>query len=341
MASDKFEAVSGKLIHKEMKSEINIGTIHKLSFSNVHITQNTVVVVDEASMLDINTFSLMEEMRMTKNFQLIFVGDINQLPPIGVGRIFQLVLARFPNVLLKTNYRNNELILQNASRILEYKQKYPLFKECAPIIGNGKEFIIAESDFEKIAKIIAWDPRLFPNSTINIRNTIIITFLREDARQINLAVQAEYASRNSSQNIKSHMYGTTQLWRKDIVIVTRNIYEMSLFNGDFGEVEEVHDNFAMIRFGDCSFRFSSDEIVKSIALGYAFTVHKAQGSEADNVIFYVNGVNRMSFNLAYTAFTRAKKMFILLGAIDIRPLLVKDIESAINMLERKLSQKNN
>lgn len=109
----------------------------------------------------------------------------------------------------------------------------------------------------------------------------------------------------------------------DKVIITRNMYDLHVFNGESGKIIEItEDHEIVIDFGDreqaippvmmVMNRFGKTVEIdprKDIDLGYAITVHKAQGSEYDNLIYVLNKStffmqNRRNF---YTATSRGKK----------------------------------
>jgi len=105
----------------------------------------------------------------------------------------------------------------------------------------------------------------------------------------------------------------------DRVIQTRNNYNLGIFNGDIGRVSAV-DNEEIA----CEVIFSGGEErrvtlekddLSALALAYAITIHKSQGSEFQAVIIPVLGqhFNMLFRNLIYTGLTRAKELAIFVG----------------------------
>ena len=105
------------------------------------------------------------------------------------------------------------------------------------------------------------------------------------------------------------------------VIITRNDYELGLFNGDIGisfSGREADDMELFVYFpgtgGELKalnpHRLSEHETV------YAMTVHKSQGSEFDHVVLVLPGTNSpvLTRELIYTAVTRARKRVSILGS---------------------------
>ena len=108
----------------------------------------------------------------------------------------------------------------------------------------------------------------------------------------------------------------------DRVIQTRNNYDLSVFNGDIGEIEDI-DNSQENDSSKCHVHFKlqnrrvtyDKEDLLDLSLAYSITIHKSQGSEFDAVIIPLSMQHfKMLFrNLLYTGWTRAKKLVIIVG----------------------------
>jgi exodeoxyribonuclease V alpha subunit len=118
----------------------------------------------------------------------------------------------------------------------------------------------------------------------------------------------------------------------DRVIQTRNNYDLGVFNGDIGRLEAIDpEDYS------CRICFSSDgqtvryqkEDLTEIALAYAVTIHKSQGSEFEAVIIPVMPQHfKMLFrNLIYTGLTRAKKLAVFVGSRKALAMAVRMIDS--------------
>jgi exodeoxyribonuclease V alpha subunit len=121
----------------------------------------------------------------------------------------------------------------------------------------------------------------------------------------------------------------------DRVIQRRNDYELGVFNGDIGRIVAV-DPFA----STCEVEFGSGTDTRTVpytqadlvqlALAYAITVHKSQGSEFDAVILPLGAQHhRMLFRaLVYTALTRARRLAVFVGERRALALAVRRSEGA-------------
>lgn len=80
-------------------------------------TDDTLIIVDESSMIDIPKIA--ELFRTFKKPRYCFVGDKDQLQPVGKGQFFQDLIAcgKVATATLTIALRNNGIILQNADKI--------------------------------------------------------------------------------------------------------------------------------------------------------------------------------------------------------------------------------
>jgi exodeoxyribonuclease V alpha subunit len=115
----------------------------------------------------------------------------------------------------------------------------------------------------------------------------------------------------------------------DRVIHRRNNYELGVFNGDIGVIQEINN-----RDLTCCVSFPPDNRqvlykqtdIMELDLAYAITIHKSQGSEFEIVIIPVLTQHyKMLFrNLIYTGITRAKKLAVFVGTRRALALAVKN-----------------
>ena len=81
------------------------------------------IAIEESSMVDLNLWDRLYD-AMLSGTQVIFIGDINQLPPVFGPSILNYALVQLPIVELRTVYRQkfDSLVLTNAHNILEGKE---------------------------------------------------------------------------------------------------------------------------------------------------------------------------------------------------------------------------
>jgi exodeoxyribonuclease V alpha subunit len=102
----------------------------------------------------------------------------------------------------------------------------------------------------------------------------------------------------------------------DRVMQLRNDYDKDVYNGDVGRVLRVapEERELVIAFDDREVSFASDEL-DELALAYAATIHKSQGSEYPAVVIPLHTQHfvMLTRSLLYTAVTRGKKLVVLIG----------------------------
>jgi len=121
----------------------------------------------------------------------------------------------------------------------------------------------------------------------------------------------------------------------DRVIQRRNDYDLGVFNGDIGRIADLdaQDSTCRVEFGSGAeartVTYTQDDLAQ-LALAYAITVHKSQGSEFDAVILPLTAQHhRMLFRgLVYTALTRARRLAVFVGERRALALAVRRSEGA-------------
>ena len=119
----------------------------------------------------------------------------------------------------------------------------------------------------------------------------------------------------------------------DKVIQMENNYDQDVYNGEIGVITDILGKQVHVKFPDKSMTLDEEDMM-TMALAYAITVHKAQGSEYERIILpFISAYNVMlQRNLLYTAITRAKDKVILVGS----ETAVECLSSAVKQLSKRL-----
>ncbi|MBI2838805.1 MAG: ATP-dependent RecD-like DNA helicase [Acidobacteria bacterium] len=285
------------------------------------------LILDECSMIDLALmYTLLKA--VPAGCRLVLVGDKDQLPSIRAGNFLADAIAcgRIPTVELKRIYRQSEksYITLNAHRIRE--GSYPI----TPDSSSGKIvsdfYFVAEENEEKIlATILKLYIERIPRRLYELGLSEYDPF-SESIQVISpmyrglLGVDNLNATLQSSLNPPgpSPMHGWTKNLRMgDKVIQLRNNYKKEVFNGEMGRVSAIDedDKKVAVGFDERRVWYEMAEI-DELALAYALTVHKSQGSEFEAVIMPLLMAHYIMLdrNLLYTAVSRAKKLLIVIGS---------------------------
>jgi exodeoxyribonuclease V alpha subunit len=327
-------------------------TIHRLlEFSPVggpHFKRNAenplaaqVVVVDEVSMLDLLLANHLLK-AVPPEAHLLLVGDADQLPSVGPGRVLRDVLESqaVPSVHLDTIFRQAEGsgIVTNAHRINR--------GELPQTRGLHDFFMFPEPEAEPCATLVVdlvarriprrfgLDPR---------RDIQVLTPTHRGAAGVAGLNQALQEALNPQQSGRAeHRFGSTVFRVGDRVLQLRNNYDLDVYNGDIGEVAGIdpEEQLLTVRYDDgrdVAYDFGS---LDELTLAYAISVHKSQGAEYACVVMPLLMQHYMLLqrNLVYTGVTRAKQLVVLAGDRRAVAMAVKNnrVEARYTALAERL-----
>ncbi|WP_457551667.1 SF1B family DNA helicase RecD2 [Desulfobacula sp.] len=170
-----------------------------------------------------------------------------------------------------------------------------------------------------------WIPKYYGNCEIQILSPMT----RGSLGTINLNRVIQETSNPFIEGKRQLKVGERIFRIGDRVIHRRNNYDLGVFNGDIGVIQDI-DNIDLT----CSVAFYPDNRlvhykqndIMELDLAYAITIHKSQGSEFEVVIIPVLTQHfKMLFrNLIYTGITRAKKLGIFVGTRRAFAMAVKN-----------------
>jgi exodeoxyribonuclease V alpha subunit len=104
----------------------------------------------------------------------------------------------------------------------------------------------------------------------------------------------------------------------DLVMFTKNDYELELRNGSLGiiveamPVEEPDDACCVCDFEGIEYLLNSQQL-NALKHSYSITIHKSQGSQFPRVIVPVRQSRLLDQSLIYTAVTRGIEQVVLVG----------------------------
>lgn len=285
-----------------------------------------IVVIDEASMLDLLMFSKLLD-ALASSTRLILLGDRHQLASVEAGSIFgDLIQSSLTNQLLAehtveltSNYRfgNKSTLYQTCEAVKSGASR----KAVALLRKNGKEARLKslpspdqlplalksslESHFKRIAE--AKNPG---EALQRLQEVVLLTPLRKGkygVEGLNQRIDSLMRDRQDSSIRTSHFAGQP-------ILITENNYAQALFNGDLGVIFPSPDNseelFAYFQstHTDTLRRFPMAAL-PGFELAYALTVHKSQGSEYRHVFFLLppGGSPLITRELIYTAISRSRE----------------------------------
>ena len=285
-----------------------------LQYNNEHNQlQYDLIIADEFSMVDSELCSMLLT-GIKQGSMLLIVGDENQLGSVGAGNVLHDLMKSqtIPFVRLTNVYRQQEgsAIIENSIRIRQGRCDL-LEDDTFRIIraNNQEEMQKITLDLMKNTDASKYNIKLyspikkekFPVSTFNLNNQIhsMLDFRKEE----------------------SIVYNKTVFSRGDKVIMLSNNYKVGYLNGDEGKIvnifhfESYLTPVVEIQLYDGTIFQIYGENLEDMALAYAITIHKSQGSECDTSLILLplkpNGMLERS--LVYVGITRAKQKNIIIS----------------------------
>jgi len=293
-----------------------------------------VVIIDEASMVDVLLMHALLK-AIVPGTRLVFVGDVDQLPSVGPGRVLSdMIDSGVLNVVrLDQIFRQAEesSIITNAHLI--NKGKYPVvntqnedFFFINKIHPQDTAEAILELCTSRIPEKFGLDP---------MRDIQVLSPMKKGPAGIfylNAVLQKRLNP--PRPDLMEKRYGDTVFRENDRVMHIKNNYSLSwrnngesitagegVFNGDMGIIQKIdtENGYLTVSYDDGKVVEYDFDMLDQLELAYAITVHKSQGSEFPAVVIALSGVPPMLAcrNLLYTAITRARRLVVLIGDINI------------------------
>lgn len=324
-----------KTVHRLL--EMEYGAEDKLRFRKNEKDQleDDVIIIDEASMLDLMlTDALLKAIK--PGARLILIGDVNQLPPVGAGHVFDDIIKsdRFATVELTHIFRQAQesLIVTNAHAV-NHGEYMNLESKSGDFF-----FLPRQEDAQTAATIAELCKKRLPKSyglTVFDGIQVITPSRKGDAgtEMLNSALQSVInppARGKAEKKVRDFT-----LREGDKVMQIKNNYDIEwnkngtqgfgIFNGDIGVIKKIDlsEELITVDFEDkiCEYDYT---MLDELELAYAITVHKSQGSEYPIVIMplYRYTPKLLTRNLLYTAITRAQSIVILVGNGEVAKAMV-------------------
>lgn len=284
------------------------------------------VIVDESSMVDLmlarDLFSA-----IPKEAILVLVGDRDQLPSVGPGRVFGdlISVSEVKTIaLMKLFRRGSESSINgiahtiNAGLVPDIPQPDGVTKVDA--------YFLPRSDAEEAAALIEslmaeQIPKKFdiPREDISVLTPSNRGPLGTQALNLRLQNRLNPAAALDSEQVLT--INNIDYRVGDRVCQRVNNYQLDdtgVFNGDTGYIYSVdrQTRSIVVEMWDGRLIKYDQGEMNQLSLAYAITVHRSQGSEVPCVILALHDSHftLLERQLIYTAVTRAKKLLIVVGS---------------------------
>lgn len=347
-STNKAARVIGKATNQEastIHSYLNIKVVNDFRSgkqtlkknNDFQVKENTLVIIDEASMIDSMLLNLIFE--STHKCKILFIGDPYQLTPVFENSC-PAFTKDFVTAKLTTiqRQRAGNSIIELGDKLRETvstKKFFPLVADNKNIFRvDGPTFqTMAEDAFKNQAepdtvKILAWS-----NDKVNAYNTHIRKLFTQSEEPIigetfvsNAIVKTfqgdgRIAIGNDEKIvIQSYEEATYQNLEGWIVLTTSGARVfMPKYPGHLAGAIKQAQAYAK-KASDWTSYFNLKENIADLRPIYASTVHKSQGSTYDTVFVDLNDIGRCNIaedvaRMLYVAITRASNKVVLYGEL--------------------------
>ncbi|MEZ9370457.1 AAA family ATPase [Shewanella sp. 10N.286.51.B2] len=267
---------------------------------------NHLLVIDEASMIDLPTMYRLVN-HIHPSTRLIFTGDPDQLPPIGCGKVLaDIVQAKtVANTMLDIVKRQ-----EGSTGIPEYSKL--INQGVMPDHLSTDAIHFHETSQENIAQVCC---QLYQKSPENSR---IMAPTKALVAEINMLTQEAINPNGSRLEFEINSEKFFQNIRlNDTILFTRNHYDKGIQNGSLGVLTSVTasgDSYGEVTLDTGDKIEITQTVLDCMELGYAITLHKAQGSQFPRIIIALKKGRIVDRAWLYTAITRAEHEIHIVGS---------------------------
>lgn len=309
------------------------------------------LIIDEASMLDVQLAKSLFS-AIPREATLILVGDKDQLPSVGPGRVFGDIISvrDVKTVALSQLFRRSS---ESTINSIAHMINSGLIPDIPEPDGKTKvdAYFIPKPDPEEalatIERLVADQiPKKFG---IEMSDICVLTPSNRGSLGTQSMNQRLQQRINPSVDPEQEItVGNTLLRRNDRVCQRVNNYqidETGVFNGDIGQIWEVDRKAGAVTvelWDGRLVKYSSSDL-NQLSLAYAITVHRSQGSEIPCVVLalHESHYNLLERQLAYTAVTRAKRLLVVVGSKKALAIASKKMSAKRRhtLLRRRVTEK--
>lgn len=332
----------------EKLASLESGTLHRmLNYSptdaayrynkNNQFAANSIFIIDEASMIDINLFAAFLQ-AIPDTAKVFILGDPYQLPSVEAGAVLGEILKP------ENANRNFVVKLKVSNRFTDDSEIGILAKtiqnfSIAPMNdGSFVKYIPLESRSRKEedafveALVQDWVQGMSRLSELADR-AMADASVREELWNLSLQKRMLSAERRGSrgveqlnyiacnavmkaaqqlrqQGVLNNAFANNQYFAGELLILTRNQSLYKLYNGDTGIVVFENERpYLMLKKDDFVFYPLSLLPADALEPAFAITIHKSQGSEYSDVLMFLPtkvGHPLLTNQILYTGITRAK-----------------------------------
>ena len=273
------------------------------AYDQLKLDKKTVLVIDEATMVGTRDMHKLLAHAYEKKAKVVLTGDKRQLPSIAAGTPFNAMLEEHDGFTLDENVRQKVAWLRDAADL--YADGH--HQESLTRFGDQKRLRFSQTREEAIEGLLHDWKNYRPK---DIRDSICLANTNQEVKEINTRIQDE--RRLAGELGKACIAWNGYRFREgDRIVFRENDRKQKLWNGNIGTIKKLDAKTNRL-IVDLDVGSTVDLKLEDygkqgkVELGYAVTVHRAQGMSVD-VSFVLLGDNALtSAESSYVALSRAR-----------------------------------
>jgi exodeoxyribonuclease V alpha subunit len=297
------------------------------------MTNIDIFIVDEVSMVDIFMFSRIIEQCIHFNSKLILIGDVNQLPSIGPGKILHSIIE---SGLFDDNIvRLMKIQRQNCGALLRGIEKMAHEENIVASDFDGETLTHIDMNPQLVSLDIEVFRELFVDRGYSPENMKMLCFNSDSKKPVNtmkLNHMLQSIFNSQGEEIKGPSWAPFMFKVGDRIILKHNEEQEAndkkshyRANGDEAIIVKKINSEGKPRI---QINYLSDKNIHNITdisldtlyqlydPSYALSVHKSQGSQYNNIIFIINDTYMLSRAVLFTGISRAKNQCIIISKMS-------------------------
>jgi exodeoxyribonuclease V alpha subunit len=234
------------------------------------------IIIDEASMIDVRKMQELLERIPSYGTRLLFLGDHWQLPPVGSGAPFEDLCFEGAGVGCGVAHLTTSVRVESHALL-----------QIAQAVREGNSTLLGE--------VVLLEPLCQKRIVEKVQASTGVPLIVTPSKYGPYGVRA----------LNNLLEPICPIKR---IMITENDWELGIANGEIGEIV-YKDSYGKKRpFIVLGERLVPLGMIKSYEEAFAITIHKSQGSESEEVFCVLpESESMITRKLLYTAVTRAKK----------------------------------